>query len=176
MMTEREEKELQHIKEQTSKRIETLKDILADDDDKSARCALINRVAVIEDWTRRLLMTRQSRLLLNNAYMYVICGNYDSAVFCLRKLSEEVDAASALSGRDSVNLFDEDAPAEEIERYIHDFAWERMGRTPSRDFDKETQEKYHILGWRDGYFVNTHGEDDDMLGMSDYELLELSEL
>lgn len=53
-----------------------------------------------------------------------------------------------------------------------------MRRTPSRVFDKETQERYHVREWKDGYFINTNGEEEDwdMTGMSVFELLELSEL
>lgn len=177
-MTEREEKELQYVKEQIRKRIETLRGILMDEDDDSTGYALINRIAVIENWTHMLLLPRQSRLLLNNAYMYVMCGNFDSAAFSLRKLSDEVDAARILSGWDKLGLFDEEATAEEIDHYLYEFARWRMRRTPNRVFDKETQEKYHVREWRDGYFINTNGEEEDeeMTGMSVFELLELSEL
>lgn len=177
-MNERQERKLQYIKEQTVKRIKALRDILEDEDDRSTRASLINRVAVIEDWARRLLMTHQLRYMLNNTYMCIMYMNFEEARCCLAKLGDEVDDASNLSGYDSLHLFDEDATAEEIDHYLYDFARERMRRTPNRVFDKETQEKYGVREWRNGYLVNQYGEDepDDMPGMSVIELLELSEL
>lgn len=178
MINEIEGKKLQYIKEQIRKRIETLKEILDDEADGLTRSALIGRAAVIEDWMGRLTLPRRSRLMLNSLYVDLMGLNTQGAWLCLDEIANVVEAADKLSGRDGLSLFDEDAPAEEIDHYLYDFARERMRRTPSRVFDKETQERYGVREWRNGHFVNQHGEDepDDMPGMSVIELLELSEL
>lgn len=172
---------LQYVKEQIRLRIEDLKDSI--EDDEVTKAMMLNKLTVIIDWSKRLSIKDE------DAYG-VICDDLYAAILGWRAdaLLRHLDELAAIIGkvkevepgeRDmKPQVFDDMANADEMEEYLWDLAWERMRQTPDRTFDKETQEKYHVLGWRNGCFVNIHDEDEDdnMLGFTFLEVLELSKL